>query len=1022
MVKFLLKHPIAVTMTFVAILVLGIASLERLPVSLMPDIDIPKITVHAQYPNHSALELEQTVAKPLRQQLMQVAHLVDINSESRDGSCIIQLDFEYGSDIDFVFIDVNEKIDRAINGLPREIQRPKVIKANATDIPVFYLNLTLKNQTSNTGSSKNKGLFPVSQEFTDLSNFSSQVIQKRIEQLQEVAMVDISGQVFPELLIIPDLQKMEALQINLSDIEQAIQANNIDLGNLLIRDGQYQYNIRFESTLRSQTDIENIYLKIDDRLLQLKDIAQVILHPKKREGLVTFEGQDAITMAVIKQSDAQMRDLKKKLNDLIHHFENDYPHIKFEISRNQTLLLDYSISNLQQSLILGGLLAFLLMFFFLKDLRSPLLIGITIPASLIISLLFFFVAGISINIISLSGLILGVGMMIDNSIIVIDNITQQRERGKDIWQSCADGANEVFRPLLSSVLTTCAVFIPLIFISGISGALFYDQAMAIAIGLLISLVVSMTLLPVYYRIFYSKVRPDKQNFLSKINMLDYSILYEKGFRLVMRKQAASWILFIAMIVAIYPLYLQLGTQKLPHITRNETLLHIDWNEGIHLDENRKRAEELITVFNNYLEQHSCLIGNQQFLLDYNTDLTTSESILYIKAVSPEKLDTLKNNMSEYFQVNYPSALHNFTDAGNIFDLIFSEDAPPLVAKIRQTKDLGNRKNEILQQFYNRIKAELPGRPIKPIPWEEHMVIKLSPDKLTAFNISFANVYHTLKSAFRANEVLLITENQQFTPVILGDKNRQINEILDELTVPNNKGEPIRLQSLLKESKEQSQKTIVAGREGEYYPVKLDIEEKETNEIINTLKNIANADSNFEVDFDGAIYSNRELLKELLVILTISLLLLYFILAAQFESLSLPLIVLLEVPIDIFGAFLTLWLFGESLNLMSIIGIIVMSGIIINDSILKIDTINQLQKQGYSLIRSMAIAGQRRLKPILMTSLTTILALLPFLFIKGLGADLQRPLALAVIGGMAVGTIVSLYFIPLLFFRLKKNRK
>lgn len=1006
-------------MTFVAILVLGFASLTKLPVSLMPDIDIPKITVHAQYSNHSAQELEQTVAKPLRQQLMQVAHLADIKSESRDGSSIIQLDFEYGSDIDFVFIEVNEKIDRAINSLPREIQRPKVIKASATDIPVFYLNLTLQNQAETRNSNEGNELFPVAQEFTDLSNFSSQVIQKRIEQLQEVAMVDISGQVFPELLIIPDRQKMEALQIKLADIEQAIRANNINLGNLLIRDGQYQYNIRFESTLRNQADIENVYFKIDDRLLQLKDIAQVIQHPAKRQGLVTFNGKDAITMAVIKQSDAQMRDLKLKLNELTNHLKNDYPHINFEVSRNQTLLLDYSISNLQQSLMLGGLLAFLLMFFFLKDFKSPFLIGITIPSSLVIALLFFYITGISINIISLSGLILGVGMMIDNSIIVIDNITQHRERGKNIWQACADGTNEVFRPLLSSVLTTCAVFIPLIFISGISGALFYDQAMAIAIGLLVSLAVSTTLLPVYYRLFYSKSKPGQKNFLSKINAINYGVLYEKGFRLVMKNQVWSWLLFIFMMLAIYPLFLQLEKQKLPHITKDETLLYIDWNERIHLDENRIRTEKLIEGFDGFIGQHSSLVGNQQFLLNHNTDLTTSETIVYLKAISPGKLDTVKTAITNYLEKNYTTARHNFSDAGNIFDLLFSENTPPLIAKIRATKDLGDQKNTKLQQFINQIKEKLSNNPIESIPWEEHMVVKISPEKLTAFNISFDAVYRALKSAFSENEVLIITENQQFTPVILGGKTQLINEILEGLTVPNNKGEYIRLQSLFKQSKEHALKTIIAGREGEYYPINFDIEEQNAENIINAIKTLANNNNNFEVDFEGTIYSNRKLLKELSLILAISLLLLYFILASQFESLSLPLIVLLEVPIDIFGAFLTLRLFGESLNLMSIIGIIVMSGIIINDSILKIDTINQLRKQDYSLIRALAVAGQRRLKPILMTSLTTILALLPFLFISGIGADLQRPLALAVIGGMTIGTIVSLYFIPLLYYRVKK---
>ncbi len=1024
MVIFLLKRPIAVTMTFIAILVLGIVSTTRLPVSLMPDIDIPKITVQANYPNHSAIELENTVAKPLRQQLVQVSHLTDIRSESRDGNCTIQLDFEYEADIDFVFIEVNEKIDRAINNLPREVQRPKVIKANATDIPVFYLNLTLKSPGKNKNQNSTDDIFPVSIKFTELSNFAGQVIRKRIEQMQEVAMVDISGQVFPELLILPDLPKMEALQIGLADIERFIRANDIDLGNLLIRDGQYQYSIRFDSSLKNKSDIENIYLKKDDRLLQLKDIAQIIEHPVKRQGLVTSNGKDAVTMAVIKQSDAQMRELKLKLNSLIEHFKNDYPHINFEVTRNQTILLDYSISNLGQSLLIGGLLAFLLMFFFLKDFRSPFLIGIAIPASLIIALLFFYIVGISINIISLSGLILGVGMMIDNSIIVIDNITQHRERGKDLVHACAEGVNEVFRPLLSSVLTTCVVFIPLIFISGISGALFFDQAMAITIGLVVSLAVSITLLPVYYRLFYSraKYRPAKKNFLTRINTLNYNKLYEKGFGITMRNQGWGWLLVTLMIVAAFPLFTQLEKRRLPEIAKDDALLYIDWNDRIHIDENRNRIEIMVTQFDSLVEQYSCLVGNQQFMLAHNSDLTASEAVVYLKAASFEKLDTIKQIIGNYIKSNYPLAIHDFSEAGNIFDLVFSEDIPPLIAKLRATKDLGEQKNMELQQFMNEIKNKLPDYPIEPIPWEEHIVVKISPEKLTAFNISFDDVYLALKSAFSENEVLTITESQQFMPVILGGEIRLISEILNELTVQNNKGEHVRLQSLIKQSNDYALKTIIAGQEGEYYPVYLNVNEKEVMKVIETIKEVAISNSNFEAGFAGSIFSNQKLLKELAIIMLISLLLLYFILASQFESLWLPLIVLLEVPIDISGALFTLWVFGESLNLMSIIGIIVMSGIVINDSILKIDTINQMRKQGYSLLHAMAVAGQRRLKPILMTSLTTILALLPFLFISGMGADLQRPLALAVIGGMSIGTVVSLYFIPLLYYRLNKLKK
>jgi multidrug efflux pump subunit AcrB len=364
-------------------------------------------------------------------------------------------------------------------------------------------------------------------------------------------MVDMSGTVSSELLILPDNQKLQALGITQSALESSIKNSNVKLGNLLIRDGQYQYNIRFSSTLQNKSDIENIYFKANDRLLQLKDVATVIEHPQKQRGMVLHNGQDAVIFAVIKQSDARMSDLKSKLNFLIEEFEKDYPDIQFDITRNQTTLLDYSIGNLQQDLMWGAILAFVVMFFFMKDYRAPLLIGITIPTSLVVSMLFFYILGISINVISLSGIILGVGMTVDNSIIVIDNITQHRERLRrrkfsnspttesleykdetdtEILESaCVSGTNEVFGPLLSSSLTNSSVFLPLIFISGIAGAMFYDQAMAVTVGLLVSLGVSATLLPVYYLLIYRRrEKVGELKWMKRINLLKYCICQVSG--------------------------------------------------------------------------------------------------------------------------------------------------------------------------------------------------------------------------------------------------------------------------------------------------------------------------------------------------------------------------------------------------------------------------------------------------------------------------------------------------------------
>ena len=1014
MIKFLIHRPIAVSMTFLAILMLGVLSMRYLPVSLMPNINIPEITVQVNAPNTAARELENAIVKPLRRQLMQVANLDDITSESYNEYSIIKLQFNYGTDIDFAFIEVNEKIDRAMNLLPRELSRPRVIKASATDIPVFYLNLT--NQTNGNYQVANNP--STEQDFIELSRFARQVIRKRLEQLPEVAMVDISGLVNSQIVVIPDESKLKALNLSLQQLENFLNNSNLKLGNLLIKDGQYQYNVRFSASLSTLRDIENVNFSSNGRLFQLKDVATVVEQPRPRQGMIMANGQQAVSLAIIKQSDAQLKNLKESLYGLMEALQSDYPEIDFAITRDQTALLDYSIANLGQSLVYGAILAFLVMFFFLRDYKAPFLIGLSVPVSLVLALLFFYLLGISINIISISGLILGVGMMIDNSIIVIDNITQHRERGNPLDPACIRGTNEVFRPLLSSVLTTCAVFIPLIFMSGIAGALFYDQAIAVSVGLFTSLLVSVTLLPVFYRLFYLKNKPGKINrLLEKINSAHYERWYEKGFRRVMRHQMFTWIIFIGLLAGTFIIYGQLAKKRLPQITQTEIILYLDWNQSIGLEENQRRIEDLFIQSRQKVD-YTAFIGRQDYLLNQESEAGSNQAYLYLKFDQQSDLHEFQSMVPQYLSKNYREVIHRWQEADNIFNVIFPEQEAPLLAKIRPVADLGAQGNQALAAVVQAMDEQIPAAEAA-IPWQEQLVIAVDPQKLLLLEIDFDQVHNQLANALNQREVFTIIDNQSYTPVILGAETATFQQIISQTFVSNKLGELYPLRELISIHRDQDLKQIVAGMEGEYFPVNVDAEKEDVPGLMESIRSVVGNHALFEVDFSGSFFSNQELLQEMLLILTVSLLLLYFILAAQFESFSLPLIVLLEVPIDIFGAFLLLWLFGGSINLMSMIGIIVMSGIIINDSILKIDTINQLRKEGFGLLRALQEAGKRRLKPILMTSITTILALLPVLLSGGIGAELQRPLALAVIGGMLLGTVVSLYFIPLCYYYLAR---
>ncbi|MBN2486780.1 MAG: efflux RND transporter permease subunit [Bacteroidales bacterium] len=1025
MIRFLISRPIAVTMVYLAILILGVVATSHLPVSLMPDVDIPKITVQVSVPNSTAREIENTTVKTLRQSLMQVSRLSDIKSRSLAGSASIEIEFEYGTDIDFAFIEVNEKIDRAMSAMPRNFERPRVIKASATDIPVFYLNVSLKKGAGSAAQPAEKQtagseLYPVSQQFADLSLFANQVIRKRIEQLPSVSLADISGQVFPEILLVPDNEKLKALGIGQAELESALHNNNIDLGNLIVRDGQYQFNIRAGNRLLGKDDIANVPIRKENRVYKLKDLAQVVYHPQTLKGMVKSDSSDALIMAIIKQSNARMADLKKELNGLMDAFGHDYPNLEFTITRNQTQLLEYSIGNMKQSLYAGAILAFLVMFFFLKDYKSPLLIGLTMPVSLIVSLLCFHIAGISLNVVSLSGLVLGIGMMIDNSIIVIDNIHQHRQRGSTLDVSCINGTNEVFRPLLSSVLTTCAVFVPLIFIGGITGAIFYDQAIAVTIGLFVSLAVSITLLPVYYYLVFKKWPAlTSANFFTRLNKANYETLYEKGLNRTFRYQKTTWALVLCMFAGIILLYRALPKEKFPPITKNDLLVRIDWNEQVNIETNNQRVCRLIESLKPHTKQTTSLIGEQQFLLGHRSPSAGTEALVYIESTGPENLAEIQASASNFFKGNFPGAIYSFEEPANIFELLFGDNTAKLEARLYASTEMGNKSDEKLNLAITGLQSGIAETASEPVAWDKQVLLKADAARLLLYHVSYENLYRTLRKNFRENTILTITSGQTVIPVVLGDKPLQLQQIIDETNIRNANGEDIPLRMLLTIEEGKTIKTIIAGQEGEYYPLGMNVEDKKVAGLINRIRETVARYPGFSVSFAGSYFSNRKLVKELSLILAISLLLLYFILASQFESLLLPFIVLLEVPIDIFGAFLFLKIFGSSINLMSMIGIVVMSGIIINDSILKIDTIKNLRQQGYPILRAIYTGGQRRLKPILMTSLTTILALVPFLFVSGMGSDLQRPMAYSIIGGMVTGTLVSLFIIPLGYYYLEK---
>ena len=1001
MVKFLINRPIAVLMTTLAFLLLGIVSSSRIPTSLMPDIPIPEITVQLSYPNNTARELETNVVRPLRNQLLQVSNLKDITSETRDGFSTLKLQFEYGTNTNLAFIEANEKVDASLNYLPRDLDRPKVIKASATDIPIVNLTVSLKGDFTE-------------EKFLELSDFTETVLKKRIEQLPDIALADISGLTKPEIVVTPDIQKLQSLGIDSNELVNAIKQNNFELGNLLVQNGIYQYNFKFANPLKDKRDIENIYLNIHDKLFQLQDLAKVQLQSEQDRGLVYVDGKRALVLAIVKQADARVYELKEALEVVTESFVRDYPDLEFSTNQDQTKLLKLSIDNLKSSLWLGSILAILIMFFFLKDIKSPLIIGVSIPVSLIVSIFLMYCFGLSINIISLSGLILGVGMMIDNAIIVIDNITQKLEAGENLASACVKGTNEIITPLISSVLTTCSVFLPLLFLSGITGALFYDQALAVAIGLGSSLIVSIVLIPVTYKQLKNKSFKIEKwlTFDSKTKRIEN--WYEKGYVYFFNRK---WLVFgisiVSTIVAVF-LFLTMSYSQLPKMNQNEAILLVDWNENIHVKENQKRVQSL---FDSIKEVQTLFsqTGEQQFLLQRENTKSFSEASVYIKANSIGDIETVKDKIKKNIQDQFPNATYQIEDSKNIFQYLFGNEKDQLIAQVFSRSSLEVPSEENL----NTINALLENNTDTEIPLKLSAFIEILHENVLLYDVSYSDLIDELKTTFNQNFIDNLKTAQKFIPIKLNYELESFENQIAGLFVKNKNKELIAVRNLVKIYPAERYKTITANRNGEFLAYTIETENIPEVKIKSIQSDFQNQEK-FNVRFEGSYFDLQELGSELLVVILVAILLLYFIMAAQFESLWQPLIILLEIPIDVGGALLLLWLFGGTINVMAVIGIVVMSGVIINDSILKLHTINLLRKEGYSVLDAIKLGGKLRLKPILMTSLTTILALLPFLFLSGLGAELQKPLALTVIGGMFIGTFISLYFIPLMYALLSKK--
>lgn len=1010
MVKYLIRRPIAVLMSFLVLLMAGILVAGKVPVSLLPNIDVPQIVIRVNYPNASALILEQNIVRPIREGLLNMDKLKNIETQTANHTALLHLHFEYDAKMNLVFVNVNEKLDQLMAALPRDMPRPQIMRVNTSDIPVVRIQVVPKENTS----------------YTEVSALVQKTLKKRLEQLEGVSLVDINGMQQGIIAIIPDKDALEALGLTEREIIQPIQFTNHNLGSLSIKDGQYRYQVKLVNLPENEAAISRLPITLKDGTsIPLNRVAKVVQEPEAPMGYHLFNGKEGLVLTVQKRPGSRMNELVPEIERLVTLFRSDYKQVEFAITQDQTFLLDAGIDNLKQDIFYGGLLTILLLFLFLGNIASPLLMSISIPLSLLITFLFFYLFNISFNIISLSGLALGIGMLIDNSIVVIDNITRKRQGGLDMDESSIQGTNEVIVPVISQVLTTVAVYAPLVLLSGIAGALVLDQGIGLTISLAVSLLVAFILSPLLYKLF---LRTDPGKLKKDTHVY---IWVAQGYHRMIHHILKHKLVYFLLTIMIMPVGVWLASQMsvtaLPALEKKESLLRIDWNDAVDAGENLHRVKLLQTVI-----QPGCLVteaevGLKQFLLQQdNTSIQKAE--VYFSCLQEQLKQETDSLARNWIQQNYPQAIVQIFDAPNAFTQLFQSPMPYLEARFKPANQNGQADPfASIPEMLHRI---TPGNYSLGTGFvdEPSIAISLDFNKMAIYGVDKTIIEDVLKQQFG---VYTISEIKQLgeTKTIRLKTDRTTLDARLASTVINQNGTHYPLHYFLSYNNDRQQKFITADKSGEYKSIYYDETSSNIPLIQSQLTRLA-ANYGFSVEFTGQYFENRQQLKQLWYIFLLVLLLLYFILAIQYEDLLQPLVVMLTIPLGITGGMLLLWLTGGTLNVMASIGFIVVLGLIVDDPILKIETLNRLENKyreagmihDDKLLEQMIHeAGTICLKPLLMVSLTTSIALVPVLFVGGIGNDLQKPMALVIIGGLTLGTFFTTWFIPLAYWYLAKWR-
>ena len=1019
--EFSIHRPVTILMACLVAILLGTIAFVQIPVDLMPEMEYPTISVSTRYEGVAPEEMETLVSRPLEQALASAPGVEEITSVSSEGSSNVRVRFVYGSDLDEAANELRSRIDRRRASLPEDIDPPVMYKFDVSQFPIMFLSIRSDEMDAK-----------------QLRHFAEKNLQYRFERLPGVAQARVSGGLRRQIHVYLDLKKLRALNLSVAQVVQTLRRENLNRPVGPVFEGRYEVLLRTQGEFKNLDDILNVALTSRNGVpVYVRDIATVEDSHEEIRYVVRVNGESAVRMYFYKQSGSNTVKVSDAIMGEVERINEagkagGFP-VKIESTWDSADFIRAAINNVMDAALVGAGLAVFVLLFFLRSISSTLIIGTAIPISVIATFALMYFNGFTLNTVSFGGLALGVGMLVDNAIVVLENIFRLREKGRPLKEAAVVGSKQVATAITASTFTTIAVFVPVLFMGGVSAQTFQQLAWVVSFALLCSLLIALTVVPVLCSRFVAVRGANGAGGMGArlgrgIAAIQDRIIERYGHVISWALDHRAVVAGVAVLLFVgsYQLMPLIGVELQPAVDEGQIRVSLELEPGTRIEVTDNTMQRMAGIVRELVPEAEYVMTEAGSNSTYYFRGTNSGR-MRIDLIDQSQRDRSAAEIAALLRPRLqlePGMLVRTRVSGGMFRRRGSEDGDRLTVEVRGhdievAQDLSQQVREAMLATPGVVSAQLSRPPGMP-----EMLVTVDRAKASSLGLPVSQIAETLETAVGGTRASLYREEGDEYDILvrLREEDRmslsQVSQV--PLTLPD--GRTIPVESVVMMRRQEGPTQISRADQQRMIEVTGTIADRDLGSIVDDLKaSIAamNIPLDYELRFGGEYEEQQESFQQMTFAAILALVLVYMVMAAQFESLRDPFIILFSIPLAGIGVVATLIFTETTFNMQGFLGLIVLLGIVVNNAIVLVDYTNLLRREhSYSLREAVVIAGTRRLRPILMTTVTTVLGLTPMALGLGEGGELQAPMARVVIGGLTTSTLITLVFIPVVYFTLE----